>query len=110
VTLYAEYLAERTDTRILESAKGFVTYQYMPDGKTVYIIDIYTQPEERKTGRAAAFADLIAAEAKEKGCTEMIGTVVPSTKGATTSLKVLLAYGMTLKTAGNDLIVFSKEL
>jgi GNAT superfamily N-acetyltransferase len=78
--------------------------------KSVYIIDIFTIPESRKKGEAAQLADLIAAEAKERGCTEMLGSVVPSTKGSTASLKVLLAYGMTLKEAGQDFIIFRKDI
>lgn len=109
-SLYASYLNERTNDEILESQDGFATYRFINDGKSVYIIDIFTKPEVRKTGYAAALADIIVKRAKEKGCTELIGTVVPSTKGATTSLKVLLAYGMELQSAAPDLIVFRKGI
>lgn len=110
MSLYGDYILERTTDRIIESPSGFATFRYLDGGKAVYIIDIYTIPEERKKGAAAALADMIADEAKERGCVEMLGTVVPSTRGSTASLKILLAYGMTLKSAGNDLIIFRKEL
>lgn len=76
----------------------------------MYIIDIYTVPEERKKGAASILADLVAIAAKEKGCVEMLGTVMPSAKGSTASLKVLLGYGFELKSACNDAIIFRKDL
>lgn len=110
MSLYADYLRERTKDKILEDGGGFATYRYMDDGKTVYVVDIYTAPGHRDRGRATDLADQIAAEARGQGCTHMIGTVAPSTNGSTASLKVLLAYGMTLQSAGPDLIVMRKEL
>jgi GNAT superfamily N-acetyltransferase len=110
MSLYAEYIKERTDDSIIETPSGFATYRYINDGRSVYVIDIYTRPECRKRGDAAALADSVAYEAKSKGCTEMLGTVNPSAKGSTASLKVLLAYGMSLKSASDNLIVFGKDI
>lgn len=110
MSLYSEYLKERTNDEILETHEGFATYRFLPDTKSVYIVDIYVIPEARKKGVAGELADKIMDIAITKGCKEMIGTVVPSAKGATTSLKVLLGYGMTLKSATENLIIFRKEL
>lgn len=110
MSLYAEYILERTNDLIVETESGFATYRYINDNKTCYIVDIYTVPSERKKGAAALLADHIALEAKEKGCTELWGTVVPSAKGATASLRVLLAYGFELLSSTDNLIVFRKGL
>ena len=109
MSLYADYLSERTTDLIIESDYGFATFRYL-DGGVVYIVDLYVIPEVRKHGHAAGMADFIIKQAKRLGCTELIGTVVPSTKGANASMRVLLAYGMTVKTASHDLIVFRKEI
>ncbi len=109
MSLYAEYLTTRTNDKILEIDVGFATYRYLND-KQVYIIDIYVREENRKAGVAAFIADKIAKEARDKGCIEMIGTVVPSMKNATASLKVLLAYGMELLSSSPDLIICKKDL
>ncbi len=109
-SLYKKYLMERTDDCVIENAFGFATYRYVNNGKSVYIIDIFIIPELRKNGEAANMADAIVKEAKEKGCTELIGSVVPSMKGSTTSMKVLLAYGMTVSSCSNDFIIFKKEI
>lgn len=110
MSLYADYLSERTDDKIIEGPSGFVTYRYLNEGKSVYIIDIFTVPEKRKMGVAADFADMVVEEAKLRGCKEMLGTVNPSAKGSTASLKVLLAYGFSLLSCSNDVIIFKKEL
>lgn len=109
-SLYASYLKERTDNLIIEVEEGFASYCFVEDGKTVYIVDIYVVPEARRYGHASILADTIAEIARKKGCTSMIGTVQPSTKGSTNSLRALLGYGMHLDSANNDVIVFRKEL
>ncbi len=107
---YADYLTERTNDQIIEGAHGFVTYRYINEGKTVYIIDIYTDPKERRTGYGTTLADQVIVEAKEKGCTELLGTVVPSTKNSTSSLQALLAYDMKLYRSSDDLVIFRKDI
>ncbi len=109
-SLYAQYLKERTNDKIVEIEHGFATYRYQDDGKTVYIVDIFVKREFRKDGFATKMADRIAKEAKEKGCTKMLGSVVPSAKNSTISMQVLLAYGMTLYSSINDFVMFEKEI
>jgi hypothetical protein len=110
MSLYGEYLTERTDDTIIETVSGFATYRYINDGKSVYIIDIFVVKEQRQNFHATFLADQIVAEAKSKGCTELIGTVMPSSKNSTTSLKVLLGYGMQLHSASENCIVFRKDI
>ncbi len=110
MSLYADYITERTNDKIIEGYFGFVTYRYINDGRSVYIVDIFVKQEERKKGSASTLADMVVKEAKEHGCIELLGTVVPSAKGSTTSLDVLRGYGMELQSASNDLIIFRKEL
>ena len=105
MSLYAEYLKEVRDDGIVENDEGFATYRYLNEEKTVYIVDIYIKPECRKSGAASAIADDIVRIAKEVGCTELLGTVVPSNRNSTASLKVLLGSGMALVSATNDFIV-----
>lgn len=109
MSMYANYLKEKTSDLILETDKGFATYRYM-DEKTVYIVDLYVLPDFRQSKTASVIADTICNEARQKGCTKMLGSVVPSSKNSTLSLKVLLGYGMTLESATQDFIVFRKDL
>jgi hypothetical protein len=107
---YGSYVQERSNDHILEVNEGFATYRYLDDGKSVYIIDIFVAKEHRESQLASTLADTIVREAKQKGCTELLGTVCPQAKNSTISLKVLLGYGMTLKSSSDNLIVFSKEI
>jgi len=107
---YADYLKERSNDLIIEGPEGFATYRYLDNKKTVYIVDIYTVPDFRQKGQASWLADAIVKEAKDRGCTELIGSVVPSMKNSTASLKVLLGYGMSLASAASDFILFRKEI
>lgn len=108
-SLYAQYISERLGDHVLEVENGFATYRYISD-KSVYIVDIYVKPSCRKSGLAAEMADEIVRMAKVRGCAELLGSVVPSTANSTTSMKVLLGYGMSLQNSSNDFIVFRKEI
>lgn len=108
-SLYAAYLKERTDDEVLETDTGFAVYRFTTPN-TCYIVDIYVHPNFRKSQIASAMADQIVNIAKEKGCTSLIGSVVPSKKNSTTSLKVLLGYDMILDSSANDFIVFRKDI
>jgi GNAT superfamily N-acetyltransferase len=109
LSLYSQYILERTDRLILETEYGFATYVYLPDN-TVYIEDIFVLPEYRKKGIASQFADEIVELARNKGCKKVIGSVVPSAKTSTDSMKTLLAYGMKIESSVNNFITLSKEI
>lgn len=110
--LYAQYLMERTGDLIHRHEDGFATFRYLKNGdkKSVYIVDIFVVKKARKSGVATLIADLVAAEARLEGCTEMLGTVCPSANGSTVSLKSLLGYGFELMSASNDAIILRKDL
>lgn len=108
MSLYSEYLRERENVETLESDRGFATYYFTNDG--CYIKDIYVHPDHRKTGEASKLADEITKIAQEKGCNKLYGSVCPSAKGSTASLKVLLAYGFSLDSSINNFIMMVKEI
>lgn len=108
-SLYAQYLLERTNDQILETESGFLTYRFLDD-KSVYIIDVFVIPEKRRSKEAAALADTVIRQAKLRGCTEVLGTVSPAAKTSTESIKVLLGWGMSLRSSSNDLLVFKKDI
>lgn len=108
-SLYARYVDEKTDDFIIEKEYGFATYRFIHPNKC-YIIDLYILPEYRKNALASKFADKICEEAKAKGCTELIGTVIPSNYGSTESIQILIAYGMKVAESSNNLIIFKKDI
>lgn len=110
MSLYGDYILEHRKDRIVEREEGFASFRFLNEGKSVYIVDIYTRPDFRKTKIASEMADEIVEIAKKEGATELIGTVVPSARNSTDSLRVLLGYGMSLQSASNDLVVFRKDI
>lgn len=108
VSLYAQYLKERTGKDCLETEHGFATYEVWDDG--VYIEDIYVVPNMRDKKIASELADQIAETARSLGRKKLYGSVSPQANGATSSLKVLLAYGFKLLNSSPELIMFFKEI
>ncbi len=105
---YGRYIYERLGKSILEDEDGFAVYFCV--NKACYIEEIYVRPEARKSGVAKKYADEISRQAKQNGMEVLIGTVKPSAKGSTTSIKVLLAYGFELESCEHDFIFFKKSL
>jgi hypothetical protein len=68
------------------------------------------QPAFRKLGTASEYADQICKLALEKGMKRLVGSVCPGAHGSTDSVKVLLSYGMSLDSATDKLIYFTKNL
>lgn len=110
MSLYSKYINERLGDHIVETEKGFATYRILNSGITCYLMDIFVLEEFRQFGEATKLADKVVEAAKELGCTELLGSVVPSANNSTVSLKVLLSYGMSLKTSANDFIVMQKGI
>lgn len=108
MSLFAEYIEELARKSIIESDRGFATYYELPGG--MYIEDIYVRQEFRNEAVAAEMANQIAQIAVAKGIKKLIGSVKPSNKNSTTSMKVLLAYGFKLESACNDGIILVKEI
>lgn len=109
MSFYADYLRERTSDEILETDQGFAVYRF-PNEKTCYITELYVVPEHRKQRTATDIADQIVEVAKKRGCSRLLGSVIPSTKGSTASLRVLLGYGMSLDSSAADFILFKKDI
>lgn len=109
MSLYARYIKEHRGDSIVEFSNGFATYRYLDDF-TVYIVDIYVLPEDRKSDVASALADQICTIAKLRGCKTLKGTVDVNGVNPTTSIAVLIGYGMKFDCVNGNLLVFSKEI
>ena len=106
---FAKYKKERENKDVLETAHGFVVWFKMNDD-VVYIEDIYVDLAHRQEGLAADLADTVGRLAKDLGCTKMMGSVNSLMNGASTSLMVLLSYGMKLHLVEGHMIYFMKEI
>lgn len=106
--MYGDFLKEYHNKEILETDKGYLTYQI--SNNECYVTDIYVKPEFRRSHAAFDLADEITIIAKERGCTKLVGSVVPSFKGSTENLKGLFLYGFRLQTSAPDFIIVVKDI
>jgi GNAT superfamily N-acetyltransferase len=109
MSMYSEYIKEHRGDEIIETEQGFASYRYLNKNQ-VYIVDLYVLPQFRNENVASSMADKIASIAKSKGCTKMLGTVVPSANNSADSMKILLAYGMKPSNIEGNMVVFSKDI
>lgn len=108
MSLYSQYIQERESGHVLETPSSFASY--FINGKECYIRDIYVEPAYRDLNLASQMADQISIIAKERGCTHLIGTVVPQANNSGSSIRVLLAYGFRPLRSDNTMIYFIKDL
>lgn len=109
LSLYGQYLKERTGRGILESKDGFATFEYVTDD-VVYIVDLFVTPKKRKSRIAANLADKICEQAVKDGKKYLLGSVDMTAKGAETSCKVLEAYGMRIHKVAQPMIFYVKPI
>lgn len=109
-SLFAQYVKEREGKHVIETEDGFAVLQIIPESKQIYIQDIYVVPDKRKSGVGKAFLEQVEATCREQGFDKISGSVQPSTRGSTDSLKILLAVGFKLAAAEHDAIYFIKEI
>ena len=108
-SLYARYLDERTDDRLIETDKGFVTYRRL-NNKQIYAIDIYVLPEYRQQGVAAKLLDQVCEYAKSIGCEELLGTVLSNKSWTSLNIKMMFNYGFEITSSTTEAIILKKDI
>lgn len=88
--LYAQYLKERDDVECIYTDDCFMTYKI--DEDSVLIIDIYSRPEVRGTGKMKEMVDSFIAELPEE-VEYVLGMTYTNTNGWENSERLLLKYG-----------------
>lgn len=107
-SLYAQYLIEKTERKILESEDGFITYEI--EGEHCYIADIFVVKEKRLQGIAMKMCLQVGDIALKEGCKFIIGTVQVRDRESTESLNACLKMGMRLTRSDVNTIYLIREL
>jgi GNAT superfamily N-acetyltransferase len=110
MSLFGDYIKEREGKEIIECQHGFMTYIFNLDRGDCYIEDCYVAPGHRLRGIGSTLLNSLIAHASAKGCKTLTTSIRPSTKGATDSMKAILAAGFKLMAAFQDAIFFKMEL
>lgn len=109
MSLYGQYVQERSGYHIIETADAFATYSF--HNGFVVIRDLYVCPEKRRSGIAAALAKRIITEALDRDCHTAWATADPQAMGFPTSAKAIKASGFVAELHGADgLVWFKKDL
>lgn len=95
IQMYAKYIQEREGKSVLETEHGFAIYHFL--GDYLYLVDIYVEPDYRRTGLATEILNQIKDIAKKNNYKKILGSVDLQAKGCTGSLKAILASGFMLK-------------
>lgn len=107
-SLYAKYLAEKSNRHILEDSYGFITYEIV--GDICYVWDLFIVPEERGKGMGFELASDVLKIAKNKGCVAMMGCVDLTMKQPSKSLTSLLRMGMEVSSCKENFIYLKKDI
>lgn len=107
-SMYADYTKEIHDREVFETDSGFVVYEFKDE--TCYIADIFIKKECRRSGIASDLARHVETLAKEKGAKTLLGSIIPTTNGATESMRAMLAYGFRIQSAHENFIWLKKAI
>lgn len=110
MSFYSQYIAEREGYRMVEDDYGFATYYLNLEEGLVYIRDIFVVPSYRRKKNCFGYADRIVEIAKESGIKKLVGSIDIGTRGATESMKMMLAYDFKLKSLHGNMILLEKEI
>jgi len=113
MSLYANYVKERTGQDCLETDHYFITYSIQPDVNNVsfiFIHDFYIKPEKRRGYLARRICTSILQLGKESNCKYALSQIDCTTNNATSALKFQLSMGGVILSAANNLITMCLTL
>jgi GNAT superfamily N-acetyltransferase len=106
--MYADYLEEFSVKHMFHNDKGFAIYEItLAD---CYISEIYVKPEFRDCKVAKELQAEVTKIALAKGCTRLLGSVIPSVNQSSMSMAMLLKDGFKIDSASTNFIVLYKDI
>jgi GNAT superfamily N-acetyltransferase len=108
--MWADYIKETFGKEMLQTEYGFATFYIVPETTVCYIEDIYVIPELRKSKIGSELEAEITIWAKERKCTELMGSVNLTITTPERSMAVLISRGYKLTSATPTMLYFRKQL
>jgi GNAT superfamily N-acetyltransferase len=103
---YGLYLEELEGIEILESNRGFATYN--TKGDELWIYDVFVRPDYRGCGIAKRYFDELEEIAKERNCKYMVTLTNKNNNGWEKSTKMLTDHGYEVFKTLEDGTIFLK--
>lgn len=91
--LYAKYIKEREDKECVYNEDCFITYKIYGNDNAVSVIDIYSRPEIRGTGKMLEFCKKFYQDLYDKGITTAYGYTDENTNNWENSERLMLKFG-----------------
>lgn len=108
--MWADYIKETFGKEMLQNEYGFATFYIVPETTVCYLEDIYVAPEFRRAEFGSELEDAVIKWAKERYCTEIMGSVNLNIATPERSMNVLLSRGYKLTSATPTMLYFRKQL
>jgi GNAT superfamily N-acetyltransferase len=107
---YFDYLREREGVEVLKTEHAFALYKVVPEHKTVYLQDVFVEPDFRKLGIGRSIVGQMESLCKELGFLAVITSVDCNANGCTDSLKAILKTGFELSHCDGSTIFLIKKV
>lgn len=108
MSLYAQYIKERAGIEIIESERGFMSFQIQ--GKECFIYDAYVCSEYRLSGEGAGMLGALKTLAQSQGCDAITATIWPGAKNSTESMAAMIHVGFKITSSAPNLIALKMEI
>lgn len=107
-TLYAKYILERENTKIIENAHGFLTYKIL--GTEALIVNLYVDPKSRKSGVCGDLINILETTAQKIGCEFISGSIQLFDPGRNTTMQAALKLGFSIEGANQQSIFIVRKI
>ena len=108
MSLWADYIAEREGSLVIEEEWGFIEFSLSPP--VCLIKSLYITPDQRRGKKGSELADRVTQLALDAGCETLWAQVCVAAFNATDSLKAILGYGFTVQRTENGIIILTKDI
>jgi len=110
MSMYADYVKERTSRSILETEYGFVVFSYEGEDYTLFIHELFVRKESRRRGHGARMIEELILDAGKRGAQQIVGCVDPRALNADESMKIILAYGLKPYGIHGEFVAFGRKI
>lgn len=107
-TLYAKYMRQRSDAKVLEDGSGFIVYKINQD--ECFIIDMYVDDNVQQTGRGKELINALSDLARFERCKYISANIHLTDKNANKTLISALHAGFKVVKAEVGILIILKEI
>lgn len=108
MSLYEKYILEREGARVIKNDHAFVAFKVVEDA--AFILNIYVEPEFRKSGLAKMMVDEAIKKSIDMGAKSIFGDIYFSDPNRAKTLATAIALGFDLFGSDGIKLVIFKDI